>query len=379
MRWSARLSRSLCKIAEGGESSRMNIAFFGSSILSAYWNGAATYYRGIVKALNLMGHSITFYEPDAIDRQAHRDFDSQAWVKVVIYLSTSSAVLQQIEAASAADWVIKASGVGVFDGLLERAILDLRRPGQLISFWDVDAPATLDRLENDPKDSFSKLIPAFDFVLTYGGGEPVCDAYLQHGARACYPIYNGFDPETHYPVFPADRFIAELSFLGNRLPDRESRIDEFFFKPAAGLSDKRFLLAGSGWENKPKTDNISHIGHLYCSDHNFFNSSALAVLNVNRDSMARYGFSPPTRIFEAAAAGACIISDYWAGMEIFFEPGKEILVAKDGDELVEILERLTPSRAAAIGRAAYQRAIGEHSYSKRAKTLHSILKSAFGK
>jgi spore maturation protein CgeB len=357
----------------------MNIAFFGSSILSAYWNGAATYYRGIVRALSLMGHSVTFYEPDAFDRQSYRDFEPQPGLGVIIYPNSREAVLKQVEAAGTADWLIKASGVGVFDDLLERVVLEMRPPGQIISFWDVDAPATLDRLRNDPKDPFARLIPAFDFVLTYGGGKPVCDAYIQWGAKACYPIYNGFDPETHYPVRPEERFVTDLSFLGNRLPDRESRADEFFFKPAAELPDKRFLLAGSGWENKPMTDNISYIGHLCCSEHNLFNSSALAILNVNRNSMAQYGFSPPTRIFEAAAAGACIISDYWVGMENFFEPGKEILVAKDGDEVAGILENLEPSRATAIGYAAYLRALSEHTYSTRAKTLQLILKSAFAK
>jgi spore maturation protein CgeB len=357
----------------------MKIAFFGSSILSAYWNGAATYYRGIVRALNGMGHSITFYEPDAFDRQAHLDLDPPTWVKVVVYGNDRSAALQQVESAGDADWVIKASGVGVFDALLEMAVLEMRRPSQVVSFWDVDAPATLDRVQNFPGELFAKLIPQFDMVFTYGGGTPVVDAYKKCGARACYPIYNGFDPNTHHPVKSEPTFRVDLSFLGNRLPDREARIDEFFFKPAFALPDKRFLLAGNGWWDKPKPENVNYLGHLYCSAHNSFNCGALAVLNVNRDSMARYGFSPATRVFEAAGAGACMISDYWVGIEEFFEPGKEILLANNGDEVVETLRSLTPARARSIGQAAYRRAKRDHTYSERAQTLGLIIKSIFGK
>jgi spore maturation protein CgeB len=357
----------------------VKIAFFGSSILSAYWNGAATYYRGIVRALNGMGHSITFYEPDAFDRQAHLDLDPPAWVKVAVYPNESSAALQQVESAAEADWVIKASGVGVFDSLLETAVLEMRRPGQIVSFWDVDAPATLDRVQNIPDDPFGKLIPRFDMVLTYGGGKPVVDAYKRYGARDCYPIYNGFDPETHFPVKPDQTFLADLSFLGNRLPDRETRSEEFFFKPAVALPDKRFLLAGNGWGDKPKPENVDYLGHLYSSAHNSFNCGSLAVLNVNRDSMARYGFSPATRVFEAAGSGACLISDSWAGIEQFFEPGKEILLAKNGEEVVETLRTLTPTQSRSIGQAAYRRAKRDHTYSQRAKTLEFILKSIFGK
>lgn len=354
----------------------MKIAFFGSSILSAYWNGAATYYRGIVRALAKTGHSVTFYEPDAFDRQSHRDLEPPDWVNVVVYDNSTEAALKQVEASSKADWIIKASGVGVFDELLENAVVQARRPSQLVSFWDVDAPATLDRLHRNPEDPFRKLIPQFDLVLTYGGGKPVVNAYQKYGARLCCPIYNGLDPDTHYRVCPDSRFTAELSFLGNRLPDRELRVDEFFFMPAAAFSDRRFLLAGNGWADKSMPKNVVYVGHLYSADHNLFNSSPGAVLNINRDSMARYGYSPATRVFEAAGAGACIISDDWAGIEEFFEPGTEILLAKDGAAVLEILGSLTAARARSIGQAAYRHAIREHTYSERAKTLETVIQGA---
>src|SRR3954464_14386832 len=141
-------------------SSGLEIAFFGSSLVSAYWNGAATYYRGIVRALHGRGHRVTFYEPDAYDRQRHRDIDDPPWARVVVYPGADeSGALRALESARGADLIVKASGVGAFDALLEAAVLDLRRDATLIAFWDVDAPATLDRVERDPSDPFRALVP----------------------------------------------------------------------------------------------------------------------------------------------------------------------------------------------------------------------------
>ena len=151
----------------------MNIAFFGSSIVSAYWNGAATYYRGIVRALSDRGHQVVFYEPDAYERQQHRDIPDPDWVRVVVYSGQGDeGVLRAIDEARSADLIVKASGVGVFDELLEEAVVSLKRPSNLVAFWDVDAPATLDRVQNDLTDAFRSLIPRYDLVLTYGGGDP---------------------------------------------------------------------------------------------------------------------------------------------------------------------------------------------------------------
>src|ERR1044071_2758790 len=210
----------------------MKIAFFGSSLVSAYWNGAATYYRGIIRALHELGHDITFYEPDAYDRQKHRDIPDPFWAQVHVYPADDDGVSRALEQARCASLLIKASGVGVFDELLEQAVLDIRRPGQTVVFWDVDAPATLERLHNNPGDPFHSLIPRYNLVLTYGGGEPVVRSYRALGARECVPIYNALDPSTHYPVRADSRFAANLSFLGNRLPDREARVDEFFISAA---------------------------------------------------------------------------------------------------------------------------------------------------
>jgi spore maturation protein CgeB len=352
----------------------LNIAFFGSSLVSAYWNGAATYYRGIIRALHDDGHQVTFYEPDAYDRQAHRDIPDPPWAKVVVYPGvTEDAVFDVLEAARRADFIVKASGVGVFDALLERAVLEMKASGTVTVFWDVDAPATLDRVLQHPEDPFRSLIPRYDMILTYGGGEPVVRAYTALGARACVPIYNALDPATHYPVAPNPRFAGDLGFLGNRMPDREARVEDFFLGAAAEAQEYRFLLGGNGWDDKPMPANVTYVGHVYTSDHNAFNCTPRAILNINRASMACYGFSPPTRIFEAAGAGACLITDAWEGIELVLEPEREIIVVHDGRELAEQLRGLAPERARAIGAAARRRILAEHTYRHRAEQFAALL------
>jgi spore maturation protein CgeB len=353
--------------------SGLTIAFFGSSLVSAYWNGAATYYRGILRALAERGHRITFFEPDAFERQQHRDIDDPPWASVVVYPATEDAALAMLERARGADLVVKASGVGVHDDLLERGVLALAGPRTLVAFWDVDAPATLDRVERDPDDPFRALIPRYDVVFTYGGGPPVVDAYHRLGARRCVPIYNALDPETHHRVFPDPRFAAALGFLGNRLPDRERRVDEFLFGAARRLPDHRFLLGGAGWHDKAMPENVGYVGHVFTRDHNAFHATPLAALNISRDSMAAYGFSPATRVFEAAGAGACVITDAWVGIEQFLEPGQEILVARDGDDVAQYVAALTPKAARAIGERARDRMLREHTYAHRARDVEAAL------
>jgi spore maturation protein CgeB len=352
----------------------MDIAFFASSLVSAYWNGAATYYRGIVRALHERGHHVTFYEPDAYGRQQHRDIPDPEWATVIVYPGEGEEhALRMVERARGADLVVKASGVGVFDALLEKAVLDLQRAGTLVAFWDVDAPATLDRMREKQDDPFRALVPRYDLVLTYGGGDPVVRAYESFGAALCVPVYNALDPSTHYPVAPDRRFEADLSFLGNRLPDREERVDTFFFTAARLLPERRFLLGGSGWQDKAIPASVRYVGHVYTADHNAFNCTPLAVLNVSRESMARYGYSPATRVFEAAGAASCLITDSWEGIELFLEPGSEVLVADDGAAVAEHLNRLDASSARRIGRAAYSRILAEHTYAHRAAQLESLL------
>jgi spore maturation protein CgeB len=347
----------------------MNVAWFGSSLVSSYWNGAATYYRGLVRALSGRGHRVTFFEPDAYERQQHRDIADPPWADVVVYQPGEWE--RELERAADADVVVKASGVGVCDAELEAGVLTLDAP--VTVFWDVDAPATLARLEDDADDAFRALVPLYDAILTYGGGAPVVERYAALGARDCVPIYNALDPDTHHPVAADPRFEVDLAFLGNRLPDREERVDEFFLRAAELLPDRRFLLGGAGWESRALPPNVDVLGHVSTNEHNAFNCSPLAVLNVLRASMAENGWSPATRVFEAAGAGACVVTDAWEGIEHFLEPESEVLVAEGGEDVASLLEGLTPKRAREIGRAARKRLLDEHTYEHRAAQVEEVL------
>lgn len=350
----------------------MNIFVFGSSITSSYWNGAATYYRGIYKQLHALGHHITFAEPDAYGRQQKRDFGDFSYVESVVY-ETESELDHLMRRACHSDLVIKHSGVGVFDQLLEECVLDCRTGMTRVAFWDVDAPATLARVENDTTDPFWRLIPEYDFILTYGGGPPVVDHYLRLGAANCHPIYNALDPETHYPVPPDPDLRRDLVFVGNRLPDRERRVEDFFLRAAELAPELKFVLGGEGWDDKRLPANVRWIGHVGTSDHNLVNCSARMVLNINRDSMAGVGFSPPTRVFEAAGAGCCVITDRWTGVETFFEPGREILVAGNAEDIVYFLRSLNANDAKVIGSQMRSRALRDHTYQLRAREFELLV------
>ncbi|HEU4417119.1 MAG TPA: glycosyltransferase [Candidatus Angelobacter sp.] len=353
----------------------MKIFAFGSSITSSYWNGAATYYRGIYRHLHALGHQIWFAEPDAYGRQQRRDAGDFSYVNSVVYHDAADipALLRQ---ASACDLLVKHSGVGVFDGLLEEKVLDCRSERTRVAFWDVDAPATLARVEADQADPFRALIPEYDFIFTYGGGPPVVSHYQRLGAANCHPIYNGHDPDTHHPVQADPASACDLLFVGHRLPDRERRVAEFFFRAAQLAPEFNFALGGEGWEGKHLPVNVKWLGHVGTGDHNRVNCSARMVLNINRDSMAGVGFSPPTRVFEAAGAGACLITDRWTGIEEFFMPGKEILVADNAEDVVAFLRNISTSQALEIGHKMRQRALRDHTYALRARQCDMIVADA---
>jgi spore maturation protein CgeB len=354
----------------------VKIVIFGSSLVSAYWNGAATYYRGICKAMHARGHQVVFVEPDLYERQAHRDLaEDPAYATVRVCYGWHD-LERELERARGADLVAKCSGIGGWDAELANAVLELRRPGSQVAFWDVDAPQTLASAAaesvDDPR-SFRRLIPEFDCILLYGGGPPVEAAYARLGARRTSLVYNAVDPDEYFPIAADQARACDLLFMGNRMPDREERVHELFFAAARAAPDLRFVLGGNGWGDVELPRNVTSIGHVPTRDHRVWNCSARMVLNINRTDMASVGYSPPTRVFEAAGCGSCIVTDAWLGIDTFFEPNAEILVAASADELVDHLRGIDADQARRIGAAARARALREHTYASRATVLEASL------
>lgn len=348
----------------------MKIFAFGSSIVSSYWNGAATYYRGCYKYLARLGYQVTFAEPDAYGRQEHRDSDDFSYVTSLVYQPREkdggADLDRMLRLAREADIVVKHSGIGCDDRELERRVPAECSDAAMTFIWDVDSPATIHRMQADPSDALAQSAGGYDAILSYGGGPMARDGFLQFGARAYYSMYNGLDPETHFPV-PADPSLAcDVCFLGNRLPDREARVEELFLRAAAMAPDQSFLLGGEGWSDKPMPSNVRYIGHVPTADHNRVNCSAGMVLNINRSSMADFGFSPPTRVFEVSGAGSCMLCDDWPGLEDCFEPGREILVVRRAEDVVAALHAHKAKARTAIGRAFHRRGLRDHTYAQRA-------------
>lgn len=346
----------------------MRLHVFGSSLVSTYWNGAATYYRGIYKHLHALGHAITFAEPDIYGRQQHRDAeDVSRFAETRVYRGRAE-LDAELRRAEDADFAVLHSGVGADDDYLAARLAAHRRA----VYWDVDAPATLAAIGERADHYLRPLLPRFAHVLTYGGGPPVVRAFLALGARNCTPVYNGFDPATHFPVAAEPAWRCDLVFVGHRLPDREARVEEFLFAAARRAPSRRFLLAGAGWETAALPPNVRYGGHAPSHLHNVINSSARLVLNIDRESMARCGYSPPTRIFEAAGASAAVITDAWRGIEEFFAPGEEILLARGGDDVAAALAR-PDAELRTLGARMRARAAAAHTYAQRAAQVQAAL------
>lgn len=348
----------------------MKIFAFGSSIVSSYWNGAATYYRGCYKYLARLGYDITFAEPDAYGRQQHRDDDDFSYVHSLVYQPREKDggrdLDRMLSLARHYDIVVKHSGIGCDDAELEARVPAECSDAAMTFIWDVDAPATIHRMRANPADALAHSTGAYDAILTYGGGPLARSGFLEFGAQAYYSMYNGLDPETHHPVAPDPTLACDVVFLGNRLPDREARVEELFLRAAELAPQASFILGGEGWGDKPLPSNVRWIGHVPTADHNRVNCSASIVMNINRASMAEFGFSPPTRVFEVSGAGTCLLCDDWPGISDCFEPDKEILVVKSAEDVVAALTRYDLAARRRIGAAFRDRGLADHTYAQRA-------------
>lgn len=351
----------------------LRVAFFGASLTSAGWTEAARYCCGLLRALHARGHHITLYQPELAGRARGREGAPPGWAREHFYTVEDTRGLERcLEEARGADVVVKTSDVGLFDAWLDARVLELRSGATQVFFWDLEPGATLERLVRDPGDAFRPLVPRYDGILTQGGGERVREAWRALGARTCTPVYSAMDPEVHHPVRPQERYGCSLAFLEDRLPDLEQRMESFFLRAAELLPDEHFLLGGVGWASRPRPENVHYLGHVPREEHNALRGTARTVLDVSREGMARAGYSPTSRLFEAAGVGACLITDAWEGVEHFLEPGRECLVAQDGLEVAEGVLCLTDEGVRDLGRAARRRVLAEHTYAHRARLVERL-------
>jgi len=346
----------------------MNIVIFGLAVSSSWGNGHAALWRGLIGALLAAGHRVTFFERDVPYYREHRDL----WTlpdhgELVLYPDWMQALPQMRRALAGAD-------VGMVTSYCPDALAAtrlLQDSTVLRCFYDLDTPVTLARL--DAGEAVDYIGPdglaGFDLVLSYTGGGALEALRTRLGARRVVPIYGSVDPALHRPAPPRPEYNALLSYLATYAADRQAALEMLFVEPARALPDQRFVIGGAQYpEGFPWTPNTFFVHHLPPPEHPAFYCSSRITLNVTREAMARMGWCPSGRLFEAAACGVPILTDAWAGLDSFFEPGREILVAHSTEDALAAL-RMAPDELAAVARRARDRTLSEHSAARRAAEM----------
>lgn len=353
----------------------MKVVIFGLAVSSSWGNGHATLWRGLIKALGRRGHRVVFFERDVPYYAQHRDLDRLPGGELILYPDWRSAVALAKRHLCDADVAMVTS---YCPDALFATNLALNSPAALRVFYDLDTSVTLARLEAGEAVDYigTRGLRDFDLVLSYTGGRSLDRLRERLGARRTAPLYGSVDPEVHRPVAATGNYRGRLGYLGTYAADRQAALEALFVEPARRRPQHRFVLAGSMYDSRfPWQTNISYVSHLPPGDHASFYCSTDLTLNVTRRAMAETGYCPSGRLFEAAACGAAVLSDRWDGMELFFEPDREILLAGNAEEALTALDR-SPHDLARIGQAARERTLAEHTSDVRALELEAILESA---
>lgn len=353
----------------------MNLVIFGLAVSSSWGNGHAPLWRGLIGALTTASHHVTFFERDAAWYAEHRDLDALPdGACLVLYRDWMEVFMQARRALVDADAAIVTSYCP--DG---RAAADLVRDARAVRcFYDLDTPITLARLAAGEDVAY---LPAdglgdFDLVLSYTGGEALDALRRQLGARRTAALYGSVDPALHRPAAPAPHYRADLSYIGTFAADRQTMLERLFVEPARRRPAQRFLLAGAQYPaDFPWAANIFFVRHLPPAEHPAFYASGRLTLNVTRAAMARMGHCPSGRLFEAAACGVPILSDWWEGLDGFLEPDREILIARTTEDALAALD-LPDAALARVARRARERVLAEHTAERRAGELVALLESA---
>jgi spore maturation protein CgeB len=354
----------------------MKLAIFGLTISSSWGNGHATIWRGLCRALIRRGHRVVFFERDVPYYASHRDLWDIPGGELCLYPNWKDGLPLARRHLTDADVGMVTSYCP--DGIAASELV-LSSPAPLRTFYDLDTPVTLEAWRRGESLSYlgPRRLADFDLVLSYTGGRSLRDLQTDLGAVRVAPLYGSVDPVVHHPSAPVPAYQSDLSYLGTYAADRQAWLDRLLIEPARRMPQHRFLIAGAQYPKEfPWTQNIFFVRHLPPGEHAAFFSSSGLTLNVTRPAMARSGFCPSGRLFEAAACGCPILSDWWAGLDAFFQPGREILIAQTTEDSLAALQ-LPRDELERIARAGRERALTEHTADCRVRQLEDALEGAF--
>jgi spore maturation protein CgeB len=352
----------------------MKLVVFGLSVSSSWGNGHATLWRGLIAGLARRGVRVVFFEKDEPWYAGARDLTEIPGGELVLYRDFAEIRglarrhLAEAEAAMVTSYCP--------DGIAAAALV-ADAPG-LRLFYDLDTPVTLARLSEGgsvPYIGPEGLAP-FDLVLSYTGGRALDELRDRLGARATAPLYGHADPAVHRPAAADPAFSGDLSYLGTYAEDRQTALEALFVEPARRAPEKRFVIGGAQYPpDFPWTRNIAFVRHLPPEQHAAFYAASPLTLNVTRKAMADSGWCPSGRLFEAALCGTALLSDWWEGLDAFFAPDAEILIARDAEDTLAALDR-SPAEIARIAEAARERALRDHTSDRRAEDLLRLMSTA---
>jgi spore maturation protein CgeB len=351
----------------------MRLVIFGLTVSSSWGNGHATLWRGLCKALSRSGHEIEFFERDVSYYANHRDLKAPETYKLTFYSDWNSVLSRAQFAVTRADAAVVTSYCPDAQAASDLVL----GSGAAKVFYDLDTAVTLETLRSEGKVDYipRQGLGQFDLVLSYVGGRALDQLRNLLGARRVAPLYGSVDPDLHKPVPKSSHYDSDLSYLGTYAADRQHTLQELFLKPAQALPEKKFLLGGAQYpDDFPWNENVWFVQHVPPREHPAFYCSSRATLNVTRAAMANVGYCPSGRLFEAAACEAPIVSDTWPGLDDFFEPGRELLIAENSGDVVDALSK-NPEELRSVGRSARKRVLSAHTAQHRSDELVDLLES----
>ena len=350
---------------------RLNIVIVGLSITSSWGNGHATTYRGLVRELAAQGHSVLFLERDVPWYADNRDLPRPPYCRTQLYASVDELKRRFASEVRRADLCVVGSYIP--EGVAVGEWVTATNEG-VTAFYDIDTPVTLSKLERGETDYLSPhLIPRYDLYLSFTGGPTLKLVEQRYGSPAARPLYCSVDPSLY---FPAPRELKwDLGYMGTYSPDRQPPLESLLVEPARRAPGLRVVVAGPQYPPAVRWPaNVERVEHLPPAAHRDFYNAQRFTLNITRADMIEAGYSPSVRLFEAAACGTPIVSDYWEGLDSFFEIGREILVSFSAEDTLRILRETTEKERRAVGDRARARALAAHTAAHRAAELEAYVR-----